>query len=311
MSKIAIIGTGAVGSSIAYAVMIKGLVNELILVDQLSEKAMAEQLDLNHGAMYVPKTTIAHGDLNDAAGADILVVTAGTKLRPGQSPFDLAQANAQIFKNIIPAIVKAAPNALLLIVSNPVDALTEVARRLSGLSPERVFGAGTVLDTSRFRCLLGQFFGVAPSRVHAYIIGAAGEDEVPVWSSARIGNALLGELHLPHQPAFDARARQRLFQLIRENAATVIRYKGAPNWATGLAVVQILEALLRDERVVLTVSRLLHNYLDVEGLCLSAPHLVTGKGAEAAIPVPCDDEERRAFRHSAAPVKEMIAKLGC
>jgi L-lactate dehydrogenase len=310
MSKIAIIGAGAVGSAIAYVVMLRGLTNELVLVDKQTEKAMAEQMDLNHGAMFVPKMNIVHGDVPDCAGAQVVVMTAGTKFQAGQSAFDLARANAGIFRKLIPEVMKVAPDARLLIVSNPVDLLTELARRLSGLPSERVFGVGTALDTSRFRFLLGQFFGVAAGRVHAYIIGESGDHEVPVWSSARIGNVQLDELRLPNRPPLDARTKRQIFQLVRENAVTVVRHKGAPTWATGLVAAQVLEALLRDEGAVFTVTRLIQKFHGVTGVCLSLPHLVTAQGASAALDLPCSDEERRAFLKSATTVGETIDNLG-
>lgn len=310
MSKVAIIGAGAVGTTIAYASVMRGLVQELVLVDAKPEKAHAEMMDLNHGEMFLPPVTITDGTLEDCTGAQVVVITAGAKQQPGQSRLDLTQSNARIFRTMIPAIMRAAPDALLLVVSNPVDVLTTVALRLSGLPPQRVVGSGTVLDTSRFRFLLGQHFRVSVSNVHAYIIGEHGDSEVAVWSSAQIANIPLKDVRLPSQPALDEAAKKRIVEGVRGAAEAVIRAKGATNWAVGLAVSRILEAILRNERAVLTVSRCLHDYHGVSDVCLSVPWVVTSRGAESSLLVPCDADERTAFQASAAVIQKAVKELG-
>ena len=310
MSTLAIIGTGAVGTTIAYVAMMRGLARRMVLVDVKAEKARAEAMDLNHGAMFVPATTIVDGTIDDCAGADIVIVTAGAKQQPGQSRLDLAGSNATMFRKLIPDLVRVAPEAQYLIVSNPVDVLTDVALQLSGLPPERVMGSGTVLDTSRFRFLLGRHFGVSVSNVHAYIIGEHGDSEVAVWSSAQIGNVPLNDLRLPGCPMLDQAAKQRIFEGVRGAAGEVIRAKGATNWAVGLAVGRILEALLRDERVVLTVSRRLDGFGGISDVCLSVPWLVTREGTKSALAVPCDAGESDAFLRSAGVVRQVREKLG-
>lgn len=310
MSKVAIIGAGVVGTTIAYAVMMRGVAREIVLVDKQADRARAEAMDLNHGAMFVPPIAIADGTIAECAGADVVIITAGAKQKPGQSRLDLVSANAALFRTLIPEIVKAAPEAHLLVVSNPVDVLTDVALRLSGLPLERVIGSGTVLDTSRFRFLLGRHFDVSVSNVHAYVIGEHGDSEVPLWSSAQIGAVPLEDLRLPGKSPVDAVARRAIFEEVRGAAGTVIRAKGVTNWAVGLAVTRVLEALLRDERVVLTVTRRLQDYHGVSGVCLSIPWLVTGRGAESFLPVPLDQEERAAFQRSAEVVQDAITQLG-
>lgn len=311
MSKIAIIGAGSVGATIAYAVMMQGFVREIILVDKNKEKAEAEVMDLNHGSMFVSPVLVNAGTIEDCAGADVVVVTAGAKQQPGQSRLDLTEANASMFRTLIPEVVTAAPDALLLIVSNPVDVLTDLALRLSGFSEERVIGSGTVLDTSRFRFLLGQHFQVSVSNVHAYIFGEHGDSEVALWSSAQIGNVPLANLCLPGRPPLDISAKETIFHGVRNAASAVIGAKGATNWAIGLAVARILEALLRDEQVILTVSRRLHNYHGVSDVCLSVPWIVTRKGAVSSLEVPCDREEVTSFRKSAEVVRDAVKKVGC
>ncbi len=309
MSKIAIIGAGSVGATIAYAVMTRGLAQELILVDKLKEKARAETTDLNHGTMFVPPVIVRDGDIGACADARVVVITAGAKQQPGQSRLDLAGANAAMFRTLIPDVVRAAPDALLLIVSNPVDVLTDLAWRLSGLPAERVLGSGTVLDTSRFRFLLGRHFEVSVSNIHAYIIGEHGDSEVPVWSSAQIGNVPLASLQLPGRSPLDEPARKSIFEEVRGAAGQVIKAKGATNWAVGLAVTRIIQALLRDERLVLTVSRQLEHYYGVRNIAVSVPRIVTSHGAESALPIPLSHQEEAAFQRSAEVVRDVARKL--
>ncbi len=309
MSKVAIIGAGAVGTTIAYAAMMRGVAREIVLVDVKAEKAQAEAMDLNHGAMFVPPVTISDGTIEDCRGAEVVIVTTGAKQQPGQSRLDLAASNAGMFRTLIPAIVRVAPDARLLVVSNPVDVLTDLALRLSGFPPERVIGSGTVLDTSRFRFLLGRHFGVSVSNVHAYIIGEHGDSEVPLWSSAQIGTVPLANLCLPGRPALDARAKRTIFERVRGAAGMVISAKGATNWAVGLAVTRILKTLIRDERGVLTVSRRLQDYHGVSEMSLSVPWLVTRRGAESPLLIPCDQGESAAFQRSAEVVRGVMKQL--
>jgi L-lactate dehydrogenase len=310
MSKVAIVGAGVVGATIAYAVMMRGVARELVLVDTRPDKARAEAMDLSHGAVFVPPIVIAEGTIAECAGASVVVITAGAKQHPGQSRLDLAACNAAVFRTLIPEVVKVAPAAQLLVVSNPVDVLTEVALRLSGLPPEQVIGSGTVLDTSRFRFLLGRHFGVSASNVHAYILGEHGDSEVPLWSSAQIGGLPLADVRLSGRPPVDETAKRTIVEDVRGAAGAVIRAKGATNWAVGLAVTRILEALLRDERVVLTVTRRLRNYQGVSDVCLSVPWLVAGRGAESSLLVRFAAEECVAFQRSAEVVRDVIKQLG-
>jgi len=228
---VAIIGTGSVGATIAYALLMRGLARELVLIDRVTDKARAEAMDLNHGAMFVRPVDVRDGTLADCAGARVVVITAGAKQQPGQSRLELAGANAALFRELIPAVLRAAPDALLLIVSNPVDVLTDLALRLSGLPAGRVIGSGTVLDTSRFRFLIGRYFNVSVSNVHAYIIGEHGDSEVALWSSAQIGNVRLTDLALPDRPPLNDESKRAIVEGVRGAAGAVIRAKGATNWA--------------------------------------------------------------------------------
>ncbi len=308
--KIAIIGAGAVGSTIAYAAMLQGLAHEIVLIDSASAKAEAEAKDLMHGSMFVPSVEIAAGGINDCRGAAVTVITAGAKQRPGQTRLELVATNARIFREVIPKVLAAAPETLLLVVSNPVDVLTFASLRLSGLPRERVIGSGTVLDTSRFRSLLAKRMNVAVSNIHAYIVGEHGDSEVPLWSSAQIGNVPVQRFTSPLCPALTAADCSDIFHNVRDAAAQVIAAKGATNWAVGLAVARILEAILRNEQAVLTVSSLLEDYHGVSDVCISVPCLVGSGGVGAALPVPYSEAELAALRRSAGLLKATAKDVG-
>jgi L-lactate dehydrogenase len=304
------VGAGAVGSTIAYAAMLKGLAHKILLTDLNASKAVAEAKDLMHGSMFVPAVEVKAGPLEDCGEAGIVVITAGAKQRPGQTRLQLAGANVAIFREMIPRIVAAAPHALLLIVSNPVDVLTYAAWKLSGLPSSRVFGSGTVLDTSRFRALLAAELGVSVANVHAYVIGEHGDSEVPLWSCAQIANIPLDAFRTPGRAPLSASEREKIFHGVRDAAAEVIAAKGATNWAVGLAVARILEAIQRDEHAVLTVSRLLENFHGFDDVSLAMPSLVGIHGVGSALPVHLSPDELDALRRSAAILRGATRELG-
>jgi L-lactate dehydrogenase len=309
-SRIAVIGAGSVGSTIAYAVMLRGLVHEIVLVDSLPQKAEAEAKDLMHGSMFVPRMEVAAGALEDCRGSAVVVVTAGAKQKPGQTRLQLVETNAALFRELVPRIFSAAPQALLLVVSNPVDVLTYISARIAGVAPERVFGSGTVLDTSRFRALLAQRLGVAVGNVHAYIVGEHGDSEVPIWSSAQIAGVPLDAVAAAAGVPLGEAERREIVRGVRDAAAEVIAAKGATNWAIGLAVARILEAVLRDEHRVLTVSGLLQGHYGIEDVCLSVPRFVARRGAGELLPVRYDEVETAALRRSAEILRETARRLG-
>ena len=308
-TRIAIIGAGAVGSTIAYATMLNGLAHEIVLSDVVARKAEAEAKDLMHGSMFVRSVNIAAGSLSDCKGSAIVVITAGAKQKVGQTRLELAAANTNLFRELIPGILDAAPEALILVVSNPVDVLTYVAAKLSA-RPQRVLGSGTVLDTSRFRSLLARRLNVAVSNVHAYIVGEHGDSEVPLWSSAQVANVPLRSFSSPSCLPLTERDRREIFHDVRDAAAQVIAAKGATNWAVGLAVVRILEAILRDEQSILTVSSLLSGYHGIENVCISVPSLVGRTGVGATLPLPYTEEELAALKRSAELLRGVLTQLG-
>lgn len=311
VNKIAIIGAGAVGATIAYAAMIRGVAKQLALYDINRAKVDAEVLDLNHGLQFVPMATLeGSDDINVCAGADVVVITAGAKQKPGQTRMELAGANVELCRSLVPQLQKVAPDALLLVVTNPVDVLTYVVQKLSGLPARRVFGSGTVLDSSRFRFLLARHLNVAVQNVHAFIAGEHGDSELPLWSSASVGGVPLLQWAMPGHARLTEEDRTRIFGNVRNAAYQIIQGKGATNYAIGLATVQILEAVLHDEQRVLPVSSRMEGYLDITDVCLSVPSIVNRKGVEAVLEVPLSDAEREGLRRSADTIRQAIRTLG-
>jgi len=307
--RIAIVGAGSVGANLAYASLIRGVASQVALFDLNAAKVGAEVLDLNHGLQFVPSATVVGSDdITVCAGADVVVITAGAKQRPGQTRLDLADANVRICRELVPALLDVAPDALLLLVTNPVDVLTYAALRFSGLPANRVLGSGTVLDTSRLRLHVARHCGVAVHNVHAYIAGEHGDSEIPLWTSATIGAVPLLDWSAPDRPGLDAAARERIFRDVVTAAETIIRGKGATNYAIGLAGARILEAILRDEQAVLPVSSLLSGD-GLDDVCLSMPSIVGRDGVAGTLPVPLADDERTGLRRSADTVRGVIGSL--
>ncbi|QRN99749.1 L-lactate dehydrogenase [Archangium violaceum] len=311
VSKIAIVGAGAVGATIAYASMIRGVAKQIALYDISRDKVNAEVLDLNHGLQFVPMATLeGSDDIGVCAGADVVVITAGAKQKPGQTRMELAGANVELCRTLVPKLLTVAPNALLLVVTNPVDVLTYVVQKLSGLPSKRVFGSGTVLDSSRFRFLLARHLNVAVQNVHAFIAGEHGDSELPLWSSATVGGVPLLQWTAPGHAKLTEQDRTHIFDNVRNAAYQIIRGKGATNYAIGLATAQILEAVLYDEQRVLSVSSRLDGYLGISDVCMSVPSIVNRSGVETTLEIPMNESERESLRRSADTIRNAIRTLG-
>src|SRR4051812_32742786 len=310
-AKVAIVGAGAVGATVAYACMIRGAGKTIALYDLNAAKTRAEVLDLNHALQFTPMATVTGADdVEVCRDADIVVVTAGAKQKPGQTRLDLAGANVAMCRAMIPQLLEVAPDAILLMVTNPVDVLTYAALKFSGLPSRRVLGSGTVLDSSRLRLLVAQHCGVAVQNVHAYIAGEHGDSEIPLWSSATIGAVPLLGWDLPGRPALDAAARDEIHRQVVGSAGEIIRGKGATNYAIGLATARIIEALLFDENQILPVSSLLTDFAGISDICLSVPSVVNRAGVNTQLPVPFSPEEADGLRQSAETVKKVARDLG-
>lgn len=311
ISKIAVVGAGSVGATIAYACLIRGIARQIALYDVNRAKVEAEVLDLNHGMQFVPMATVGGSDdLAVCAGADVIVITAGARQKPGQTRLALASANAQICRALVPQLVRLAPDAILLLVTNPVDVMTYITLKLSGLPAQRVLGSGTVLDSSRFRFLIAQRCRVAVQSVHAYVAGEHGDSEVPLWSSASIANIPLHQWAVPGHGKLTVRDRTEIFQNVKQAAQQIIQGKGATNYAVGLATAKILEALLHDESRVLPVTSLLSGYRGISDVCLSVPSIVNGTGVETTLPIPVNEAEEAGLRNSAEVVRGSARSLG-
>lgn len=312
LGTVAIVGAGSVGTALAYATLLRGGVDRVVLFDRDGDRARAEALDLAHGSQFVhPVDVVGDHDVEACAAADVVVVTAGAKQRPGQSRLELAAANASMVRELVPRLVDVAPDALFLIVSNPVDVLTWVALDVAeahGVQAHRVFGSGTVLDTSRLRFLLAERLGIAATSVHAHVVGEHGDTSLPVWSGATVGGAPIAEvadaLGRPFtHPDLDALAAE-----VRGAAGRIIAGKGATSWAVGLAVQRILAAVGADEHAVLPVSW--RHVVEPEGeVCLSLPVVVGRSGVLRRLPLTLDADERTALQVGALAVRRSYESL--
>jgi L-lactate dehydrogenase len=309
-SKIAIVGAGSVGATIAYACLIRGVGKEIALYDLNAEKTRAEVLDLNHGIQFVPMANvIGSDDLAVTAGADIVVVTAGAKQRRGQTRLELAGVNVEMCRSLLPPLVELSPDAVFLMVTNPVDVLTYAAVKCSGLPSRRVFGSGTVLDSSRLRTLLAEHCGVAVQNVHAFVVGEHGDSELPMWSHASIGPMPVADWSVPGRPPLDEEARGRISHQVVRAAEEIIRGKGATNYAIGLSTTRILEALLHDEGSILPVSSLLDGQYGITDVCLSLPSVVDRRGVETVMEPALSPGELEGLLRSAETVRGVARSL--
>ena len=309
-AKVGIVGAGSVGATIAYAAMIRGVARQISLYDVNRSKVEAEVLDLNHGQLFAPEATVDGSDSIEAlSGSDVVVITAGARQNPGQTRTDLVAANTRILEKLLPDVVRVAPGALLLMVTNPVDVITELAVEMTGMPWQRVFGSGTVLDSSRFRFLIARACGVAVQNVHAYIAGEHGDSEIPLWSSASIGSIPLNQWAVEGHGRLAAADKDRIFRNVRDAAYQVIQGKGATNYAIGLAVTNILEALLHDEKRVLPLSGRIGGFHGIEEVCLSLPRIVGRAGIELPLPVPMTVDEESGLMASANRIRAVLHEV--
>lgn len=308
-ARVAVVGTGHVGSTFAYALLLSGFAGEIVLVDSNRAKAEGEAMDLNHAVPFTHPTRVWAGDYADCAGATVTVLAAGANSKPGETRLDLVGRNAAIWREIVPEVVKHNPGGILLIATNPVDVLTYAAWKLSGLPSRRVIGSGTVLDTARFRYLLSQHFGVDARSVHAYIIGEHGDSEVPVWSLANIAGLRLPEFCKAQGINHDAKAMGEIFAQTRDAAYHIIERKGATYYAVAAGLMRITQAILRNQRSVLSVSSLIEDYYGTGDVCFSLPTVVDRGGVESVLRLELSQQEVEQLRHSADVLKATIQKL--
>lgn len=308
-TRIAIVGTGNVGATLAYALLWSGLAAEIVLIDANRARAEGEAMDLNHAMPFTRPVRIWAGDYPDCAGAAIVALCAGAGQKPGETRLDLVKRNADIFREVAPRIAQHNPGGILLIATNPVDVLTYVAWKWTGLPAARVIGSGTVLDTARFRYLLSQHFGVDPRSVHAHIIGEHGDSEVPVWSLANVAGMRLREYCAARGMAYDQAGMDEIFRSTRDAAYRIIERKGATYYAVAAGLMRIVEAIVRNQNTVLPVSSLVTDYYGISDICLSLPSVVNRTGVERIIPLTLDDAEAAGIRHSADVLRQTLAKI--
>jgi L-lactate dehydrogenase len=310
-NKVAIVGAGAVGATLAYAGLIRGLAHDVVLYDMNASKVEAEVLDLRHGLQFVPHAEVnGSDDVAVCEGADVIAITAGARQKPGQTRLELAGTNVAICRAVMPKLLEVAPEAVIVMVTNPVDVLTLAALKFSGLPSHRVLGSGTVLDSSRLRELIARHFGVAQQSVHAWIVGEHGDSEFPLWSTASVGSVPVQDFLMPGTSRLDTAAEERITREVVTAAERIIRGKGATNYAVGLAATRVIEAVTRDENGVLPVSSLLDGRYGLSDVCLSLPSVVNRSGVAAVLDVPMSSHELDLLRASAAAVQAVAASLG-
>jgi L-lactate dehydrogenase len=305
--KVSIIGGGGrVGSNAAFALQLGGIVKEIVVSDMNAEMAEGEALDLRHGSALTSPQIITSGGYDAVEGSDCVVITAGLRRKPDESRLELINRNVTLFKDIIGNLkgVKLADNATILVVSNPVDILTQLAVQESGLPTDHVLGLGTVLDTCRFRSLLADHFKVGATDVKALILGEHGDSMVPIWSSATVNGMNIAGL-----PGFDQATGDGIFEFTKKSGAEVIRLKGGAGWAVGVSIKEVVEAIALDSDKLLPVSSLQNGALGIDGVCLSLPTIVGRSGVKQVLTPVVSDSEREALLSSQSSLKEVWAKV--
>ncbi len=309
-NKLAIVGAGAVGSSLAYAALIRGVARHVVLYDVDGVKARAEALDLEHGSQFMPTARVEGSDDPEITrGSDVVVITAGAKQKPGESRMDLAASTVGLMKKVIPPMVERSPDALFLMVTNPVDVTTYAALKISGLPRNQLFGSGTVLDSSRLRVLVAQHCGVAIGNVHAYICGEHGDTEIPIWSSATISGVPLLKWEVQTGRLGES-VRDDIADRVLNAAYEVIAGKGATNYAIGVSGARIIEAMFNDEHRVLPVSSHLSGWHGISDVCMSVPTIVDRRGVGMSVEIPLQDGELGAMHDSADAIRATLRRIG-
>lgn len=307
--KVVVIGAGSVGTTYIYALMHTGIAGEIVLIDLDQKRVKGEVMDLEHGLAFVQPVTIRSGDYSDCADANLIVVTAGAKQIPGQSRLDLIQRNADIVKSICDGIKKSDSDAVLLMVANPVDALTQVALKRLGWPRERVIGSGTVLDSARFRSMLSRHCGVDTRNVHAYILGEHGDSEVAAWSMTHVAGVPMEDYCIICRGCDPKKGHEDIIHRVRDSAYHIIDYKGSTYYAIGLSLTRISGAILRNEHSILTVSLLLQGEYDIDNICLSIPCVVGKTGVERIITVSLSEDEQTALKASAQTLRKVLNSI--
>lgn len=311
-SKLSIVGAGAVGSSLAYAALIRGSAQEIALYDLDEKKVDAEVRDLAHGTQFVPSSRVTGGaDIEVVEGSAVVIITAGAKQKPGQTRLDLAATNVTILRDLLPRLLEQAPDALYVLVTNPCDVLTVVAQQITGLPAGRVFSTGTMLDTSRLRWAIATRSGITQANVHVNMMGEHGDTEFPVWSTATIAQVPIRDWRdAGGRVVFTDDVLDRLAHDAARAAYVIIAGKGATNYAIGLTGARLTEVLMKERRAVLQLSSVLSDYHGISGVALSVPSVVSSLGIERVLDVPLDEREMANLHRSADTLRASLAELG-
>ncbi|MEN2984497.1 MAG: L-lactate dehydrogenase [Dictyoglomaceae bacterium] len=310
MSKILIVGAGLVGTSFAYSLMQRGIVEEIVLYDIDKKRALGEAMDLSHGIPFTKPVKITAGELKEAKDSDIVVITAGAKQKPGETRLQLIDRNLEIFRDLIPKIVDTGFKGIFLVVSNPVDILTYITWKLSNFPRNKVIGSGTILDSSRFAYLLSQHCNIDPRSLTAYVIGEHGDTSVAVWSLTHIGGIHISEFcPVCGKKCFNQEVMREILKEIRESAYKIIEYKGATHFAIGLALVEIVSAILRDENRILPVSSVHPEILGIKDVPLSLLSIVGRNGIRKILDIDLTEEEKKDLIISIKTIKAFLESI--
>ncbi|MCM2448664.1 L-lactate dehydrogenase [Agrobacterium vitis] len=309
--KVGIVGAGMVGSASAYALTMLGIASEIVLVDYNTDLAQAQAEDISHAVSFVSATLVRAGNYDDFVGAGVVIISAGVSQKPGETRLELLGRNAEVFRQVVDQVLAAAPNAILLIASNPVDIMTDIATRLSGLAPQRVIGSGTILDTARFRSLLGRYLEISPQSVHAYVLGEHGDSEVLAWSNAMVGAVpLMSFAEQAGKPVTDA-VRSEIDAGVRRAADKIIKGKGATYYGIGAGLARIVKAIASDQRDVLSVSSVTAELAGVTNVAASVPRVIGSSGILMDLVPDLDETERIALAKSARMLKDLALSVPC
>ena len=309
-ARIVVVGAGNVGATFAYALVQSGLASEIVLVDRNEARAEGEAMDLSHAVPFSRPTRVRAGTLAECADAAITVITAGASQRPGETRMDLARRNDEILSGIVPQVAEANRDGIIVITTNPVDVLTARAVEWAKLPTGRVFGTGTILDTARFRALLADRLSVDPRSIHAFVIGEHGDSEVPVWSSANVAGVSVKDYCASAGTPLDDAEMRSIGDDVRNAAYEIIQRKGATQYGVGAGMMRLVEAILRDQHTVLSVSAPIPRFYGINAVCLSLPAVIGRTGVERVIEIPLAPDEEEALRDSAGVLRQAIVDLG-
>ncbi len=307
VNRVALIGTGAVGSSYAFALLNQGVADELVMIDLNIDKSEGDAMDLNHGLAFAPSSKkIWFGDYNDCQKADIVVITAGANQKPGETRLDLLEKNTAVFQSIVESVMSSGFDGIFVVATNPVDILTYMTREFSKLPAHRVIGSGTILDTARLRYQLSEYFDVSAKNVHGYIIGEHGDSELPVWSHTTIGGQSVFDRIQDSPEKYNISDLDDIFEQVRDAAYHIIKRKGATHYGIAMGLVRLTRAILHNENAILTVSSHLDGIYGVEDIYIGVPAIVNRSGIREIIPLHLTEEENRKFLDSASILKETM-----